>query len=228
MFIKKSSLGRVAALASLVLFVSLGLTSCQPASPTAPVSEPPKTESPAETPEVTPPAGPQLPEGVSLLSENDPICGLWTGTWGVLLYASPDFVWATASSGKKLAASEKGDVTIPLMNWETYEMENNHFAKSSTPTYVVYKTEDKKSGVILFNAEESPYGTPEVGKWYGVKFQIDAEDANKALVEGAAGNDYKKIETLEAAAEVFGFENTDCFDSTYWNESGSGASKVTE
>ncbi len=206
MFNKRFSFGRVAALASLVLFLSLGFASCQR--------------------EAEYPGYVQVGDVKAYdLKADDPISGEWKGAYGLLLYSSPDFVWATASSGKKLEASEENCVTLKLMNWATYEEEDNYFAKSTSPAYVVYKTDDKKSGVLLFKAEESPYSSPVVGNWYGVKFQIDAEDSSKALIEGAYGTDYNNISTLSDAVTKFAFDNTECFSDYSWNESASGATK---
>ncbi len=209
MFNKHFSLGRAALLAALVLFLSVGFTSCQPQTETKYVDK-------------------IVYKYVLPLEETDPICGEWQGAFGLAFYCSPDFVWATASSGKQLAAEETGCVTLGVMNWSTFEEEDTYYAKSSTKTYVVYKSDDKKSGVVLFKAEESPWGTPAVGNWYGVKFQIDETDSSEALIEGAAGTAYNNIATLAEAVETFAFDNKDCFSPDYWNESGSGASKVTE
>lgn len=207
MFNKKHfSFGRVAALASLVLLVSFGFISCQP-----------KAEYPGYV---------QVGNVKAYdLKADDPICGEWNGAYGLLLYSTPDFVWATAASGKKLEASADGCITLKLMNYSTSKEEDNYFAKSTSPAYAVYKTDDKKSGVLLFVAEESPYGTPAVGKWYGVKFQIDAADSKKALIEGAFGADYNNISTLAEAVEKFAFDNTECFSEASWTEAYSGATK---
>lgn len=209
MFNKHFSLGRAALLAALVLFLSVGFTSCQRE---------------AEYPGYVKVGDVKAYD----LKADDPICGEWQGAFGLAFYCSPDFVWATASSGKQLAAEETGCVTLGVMNWSTFEEEDTYYAKSSTKTYVVYNSDDKKSGVVLFKTEESPWGTPAVGNWYGVKFQIDETDSSEALIEGAAGTAYNNIATLAEAVETFAFDNKDCFSPDYWNESGSGASKVTE
>ena len=99
---------------------------------------------------------------------------------------------------------------------------------------------DKHSGVILFQAKYSPYGIPSVGCWYGVKFQFLTKDGEiptsenkdsvfsdtKIYIEGAAGDAYKNITTLDEAVEKFAFNNADCFNTTYWTSSSSGADKT--
>ena len=99
---------------------------------------------------------------------------------------------------------------------------------------------DKHSGVILFQAKYSPYGIPSVGCWYGVKFQFLTKDGEiptslnkdsvfsdtKIYIEGAAGDAYKNITTLDEAVEKFAFNNADCFYTTYWPSSSSGADKT--
>lgn len=214
MFNKHFSFGRAVVLSALVLLVSFGFISCQPQTETKYVDK-------------------IVYKYVLPLEETDPICGEWQGAFGLAFYCSPDFVWATASSGKKLDAAEEGCITLSLMNWTTFEDEDNYFAKSTSKAYAVYNSKDgeinKNEGVLLFKAEESPYGTPVAGNWYGVKFQIDETDSSKALIEGGFGPDaYNNVETLEKAIEMFAFDNEAYFASASWNEAASGATRVTE
>ncbi len=204
MFNKHFSFGRAALLAALVLFVSFGFTSCQP-----------KAEYPGYV---------QFGDVKAYdLKADDPICGEWQGAYGLSLYSNPDFVWATCSSGESLEDAEGADYTV------TGYFGPEYYKKGTSSIYAVYNVKDgavnKNEGVLLFVAQTSPYFTPTAGKWYGVKFQINTADSKKALIEGAAGDAYKNISTLSEAVKKFAYDNTDCFNSDYWNESDSGATK---
>ena len=168
----------------------------------------------------------------------------------------PSIAYASASSCAALNSidglTENSDY---IKNPNTYDSEVKYLnLKDSNKVYVVYNLLsgadssdgisdselDKHSGVILFQAKYSPHGTPSVGCWYGVKFQFLTKDGEiptsvnkdsvfsdtKIYIEGAAGDAYKNITTLDEAVEKFAFNNADCFNTTYWTSSSSGADKT--
>lgn len=168
----------------------------------------------------------------------------------------PSIVYATASSCAALDSIDGlTENTDYIKNPNTYDSKVKYFnLKDSNKVYVVYNLLsgadssdgisdselDKHSGVILFQAKYSPYGIPSVGCWYGVKFQFLTKDGEiptsvnkdyvfsdtKIYIEGAAGDAYKNITTLDEAVEKFAFNNADCFNTTYWTSSSSGADKT--
>ena len=168
----------------------------------------------------------------------------------------PSIVYATASSCAALDSIDGlTENTDYIKNPNNYDSEVKYFnLKDSNKVYVVYNLLsgadssdgisdselDKHSGVILFQAKYSPYGIPSVGCWYGVKFQFLTKDGEiptsvnkdyvfsdtKIYIEGAAGDAYKNITTLDEAVEKFAFNNADCFNTTYWTSSSSGADKT--
>lgn len=168
----------------------------------------------------------------------------------------PSIAYATASSCAALNSigglTENSDY---IKNPNTYDSKVKYLnLKDSNKVYVVYNLLsgadssdgisdselDKHSGVILFQAKYSPYGIPSVGCWYGVKFQFLTKNGEiptsvnkdsvfsdtKIYIEGAAGDTYKNITTLDEAVEKFAFNNADCFNTTYWTSSSSGADKT--
>lgn len=168
----------------------------------------------------------------------------------------PSIAYASASSCAALNSidglTENSDY---IKNPNTYDSEVKYLnLKDSNKVYVVYNLLsgadssdgisdselDKHSGVILFQAKYSPCGTPSVGCWYGVKFQFLTKNGEiptsvnkdsvfsdtKIYIEGAAGDAYKNITTLDEAVEKFAFNNADCFNTTYWTSSSSGADKT--
>lgn len=168
----------------------------------------------------------------------------------------PSIAYASASSCAALNSidglTENSDY---IKNPNTYDSKVKYLnLKDSNKVYVVYNLLsgadssdgisdselDKHSGVILFQAKYSPCGIPSVGCWYGVKFQFLTKDGEiptsvnkdsvfsdtKIYIEGAAGDAYKNITTLDEAVEKFAFNNADCFNTTYWTSSSSGADKT--
>lgn len=196
------------------------------------------------------------------LSADAPVSGVYSTTaysnWGaeIAFILRPSIAYATASSCAALNSidglTENSDY---IKNPNTYDSEVKYLnLKDSNKVYVVYNLLsgadssdgisdselDKHSGVILFQAKYSPYGTPTVGCWYGVKFQFLTKNGEiptsvnkdsvfsdtKIYIEGAAGDAYKNITTLDEAVEKFAFNNADCFNTTNWNSSSSGADKT--
>lgn len=196
------------------------------------------------------------------LSADDPVSGVYSTTaysnWGaeIAFILRPSIAYATASSCAALNSidglTENSDY---IKNPNTYDSEVKYLnLKDSNKVYVVYNLLsgadssdgisdselDKHSGVILFQAKYSPYGTPTVGCWCGVKFQFLTKNGEiptsvnkdsvfsdtKIYIEGAAGDAYKNITTLDEAVEKFAFNNADCFNTTYWTSSSSGADKT--
>ena len=191
------------------------------------------------------------------LSTGDPVSGVYSTTaysnYGaeIAFILRPSIVYATASSCAALDSIDGlTENTDYIKNPNTYDSKVKYLnLKDSKKVYVVYNyisdgisynKLDKHSGVILFQAKYSPYGTPVVGCWYGVKFQFLTKDGEipasvnkdsvfsdtKIYIEGAAGDAYKNITTLDEAVEKFAFNNADCFNTTYWTSSSSGADKT--
>ena len=196
------------------------------------------------------------------LSADDPVSGVYSTTaysnYGaeIAFILRPSIAYATASSCAALNSidglTENSDY---IKNPNTYDSEVKYLnLKDSNKVNVVYNLLsgadssdgisdselDKHSGVILFQAKYSPYGTPSVGCWYGVKFQFLTKDGeiptslNKDSVFSdtqlylavAAGDAYQNIRPLDEAVEKFAFNNADCFNTTYWTSSSSGADKT--
>lgn len=198
------------------------------------------------------------------LSADDPVSGVYSTTaysdYGaeIAFILRPSIVYATASSCSSLDSvdglTENSDY---ITNPNTYDKDKKYLSlKDSNKVYVVYNLLsdadssdgisdselDKHSGVILFQAKYSPYESPTVGCWYGVKFQFLTKDGEiptsvnkdsvfsdtKIYIEAAyeATGAYNNITSLDDAVEKFGFNNTDCFSTSNWTASSSGADKT--
>ncbi len=194
------------------------------------------------------------------ISQNDPIYGSFYGQAGSMVFTNT-FSYATASNctyADKYCEDEDKDEEgypsyydsqyskIDVLNWETHNTETYFFQKDANPTYVVYNTYsdgtgvDKHSGVIIFKAKYSPWGSPTVNCYYGVKFQflISGDEipatrtpsttyTNKVLLEaGYNGADsYNSITNLNTAVEMFAFNNTAYYSADSWTWAASGATK---
>ena len=196
------------------------------------------------------------------LSADDPVSGVYSGNAGQFIFR-PSLAYAIASSCAPLNSIEgklkgKDYEVVTIDNYDNYpdiKKEDIYFnLKDSSEVYVVYNLLsdadpsdgisddelDKHSGVILFQAKYSPYGSPVLGCWYGVKFQFLTEDgkiptstnenhifsSTKIYIEGAVGDAYNNIAALDEAVEKFAFNNSDCFNEVSWTESSSGADKT--
>lgn len=140
--------------------------------------------------------GINLPAGVSLLSDSDPIANTFKGNFGDAKFAS-DFAWATSCSCTKVdpnsivgfdesAYHKMNALDMSSENWEEWDYADFYYKKDSEPVYVVYNTFtdadltdgiqkeeiDKHSGVVIFRAKHSEYGFPVQNCYYGVKFQF--------------------------------------------------------
>ncbi len=245
MFFKKSSLGRAALLAVLVVFLSVFVTSCQPAT--------------------------SYPGYIQIgniraynLTAKDPICGSFTGNMGDAFFTT-DIAFSAVASATNLPSvdgkSEGTYLAFSVFDWNKYDYVDTYFEKDSYPVYVVYNkfddsdSLDKHSGVIIYRTKYSPSGYPRVGSYYGIKFQFLVDDdkvpeirtastqyTDKLLIEGAYNNDdvilsgwtvtgyknengYNTVSTLEEAVTKFAFNNTEVFGSSAWTWSSSGAQK---
>lgn len=179
-----------------------------------------------------------LPAGVSRLEADDPICGTFSGNFGKSIYSQKLSVH-TAASATKIDQKESGCSTFSQFDWD-----KSDFKDDANPTYVVYNKYsdgtgiDKHSGVIIFQAKYSPWGSPAVGCYYGVKFQFlesgkkipETRSASTVYtddiyIEGGYNAAYNNVSTLEDAVKKFGFDNTAYFNPSFWNWEKSGASK---
>lgn len=196
------------------------------------------------------------------LSADDPVSGVYSGSAGQFIFR-PSLVYAAAASCTTLDSVEgmvKGKdyevITIDDYSSDPDVKKKDIYLnlRDSSEVYVVYNLLsdadssdgisddelDKHSGVILFQAEYSPWNSPVVGCWYGVKFQFLTEDgkiptstnknsifsSTKIYIEGAFGSAYNNIAALDEAVEKFAFNNSDCFNEKFWTASSSGADKT--
>ncbi|MCQ2585150.1 MAG: hypothetical protein MJ185_06120 [Treponema sp.] len=186
MFIKKSSLGRAVLFTALVSFLSFGFISCQPETEIKYVDK--EVEKLVEK-EVEKLVEKNIeyvvPGAIYNLTENDPICGDFTGNMGDMFFHT-DVAFATACSATNIAdvtgKDENSYFTFSVLDWNTFDYVDTYFEKDSNPVYVIYnKFDDSEeadihSGVIIFKAKYSPNGSPKTGCYYGVKFQfLEAE-----------------------------------------------------
>lgn len=257
MFIKKSSLGRAVFLAALVSFLSLGFISCQPETEIQYVEK--EVEKLVEK-EVEKLVDKEVyvPVFVYYLTENDPICGEFTASWGGLaLKAEPDFAYAMCASGTRVQEAGENVATVTGYTGPEYY-------KRDSAIYVVYNKFDDSdaadihSGVIIFKANTSDYGFPKAGCYYGVKFQFLTEGkkvpekrtkatvyTNDLLIEGGSNSNdvltydgyaassyseggYNTVTDLATAVEMFAFDNTAYFSNDSWNLESSGATRKVE
>lgn len=169
----------------------------------------------------------------------------------------PNFAYATASSAETLEDIKdktEGEDYFPVFNFNTNSYDNLNM-KGTEKVYAVYNlltgavtTDgisddeiDYYSGVIIFQAKYSPYGTPKVNCFYGVKFQFLTEDGkipetttkdtkygNKIYIEGGDSSDtaYNNVKTLEEAIVKFSFNDTKYFLESNWTQSASGAEQT--
>lgn len=170
----------------------------------------------------------------------------------------PNFAYATASSAEILESIEgkiEGEDYFPVLNFNTNSYDNLNM-KGTEKVYAVYNlltgavtTDgisddeiDYYSGVIIFQAKYSPYGTPTVNCFYGVKFQFlteggkipetttkDTKYGNKIYIEGGYSSDtaYNNVKTLEEAIVKFSFNNENYFSKSNWTQSISGAEQTS-
>ena len=245
MFIKKSSLGRASLLAALVSFLSLGFISCQP-----------ETEIQYVEKEVEKLVEKNIefvvPGAIYNLTKDDPVCGAFSGNVGDV-YFYPEVAYSTASSATNIAdvtgKNENSYFSFKVFDWVEKDYVDIYFEKDSNPVYVVYNKFDDSdaadihSGVLIFKAKYSPYGSPSVGCYYGVKFQFLEADkklpeartkatvyTNDLLIECGYSLDaaYNNVSDLATAVEMFAFDNTAYFSNDSWNLESSGATRAHE
>ena len=245
MFIKKSSLGRAVFLAALVSFLSLGFISCQP-----------ETEIQYVEKEVEKLVEKNIefvvPGAIYNLTKDDPVCGAFSGNVGDV-YFYPEVAYSTASSATNIAdvtgKNENSYFSFKVFDWVEKDYVDIYFEKDSNPVYVVYNKFDDSdaadihSGVLIFKAKYSPYGSPSVGCYYGVKFQFLEADkklpeartkatvyTNDLLIECGYSLDaaYNNVSDLATAVEMFAFDNTAYFSNDSWNLESSGATRAHE
>lgn len=176
---------------------------------------------------------------VTTLQPEHPIHGKYE-SFGSFKYFTNQFVYDTNSGNDRLSSIEGLEpteyVTISLMNWDSYELEDVYFSlKDPAQVTVVYNLgsdgePDYYSGVLIYQPKYSPYDYPELGSYYGVKFQFlmdeSGEPTERLLIEGGLGTQSWNTDSLQKAIDTYTFNNYDYFDSAYWNVSGSLAIKV--
>lgn len=196
------------------------------------------------------------------LSADDPVSGVYSTKAAQGEYGSetayifrPSIAYATACSCAKMDAPA-GTENTDYLKISAYGADTYFNLKDANKVYVVYNLFsdadkedgispdelDKHSGVIIFQAKHSPYGTPQEGCFYGVKFQFLTQDGEpptsankdsvfsttKVYIEGGYNADtaYNTVSTLEEAVEKFGFGNGGYFAASSWTSSASGADKT--
>ena len=198
---------------------------------------------------------------LQVLSNSDPIAGTFS-TSAYSAYGSDtafifqeNIAYATSCSCSTLESTEgktEGkdfqkipsygtDLIFDLSSSEKIYVNYNVFSDADLTDGIQENEIDKHSGVILFKAKYSPYGSPAKDCYYGVKFQFTTVDGNipekiisstkysnnKAFIEGGynALPEYNNAKTLEQAKKLFAFENSAYFSEESWTEAISGADK---
>lgn len=186
------------------------------------------------------------------LTSDAPVVGKYStkdfSQWGMddAFIFRPNFAYATASSAEILESIEgktKGEDYFQVFNFYTNYYDNLNM-NGTEKVYAVYnllsdkETIDYYSGVIIFQAKYSPYETPTVNCFYGVKFQFLTEDGKipetttkdtkygkKIYIEGGSSSDaaYNNVATLEKAITKFSFNDANYFSESNWTQSSSGA-----
>ena len=199
---------------------------------------------------------------LQVLSNSDPIAGTFS-TSAYSAYGSDtafifqeNIAYATSCSCSNLESTEgktEGkdfqkinsygtDLFFDLSSSEKIYVNYNVFSDANVSDGIQENEIDKHSGVILFKAKYSPYGSPVQDCYYGVKFQFTTEDGkipekivsstkysnNKAFIEGGynALPEYNNITKKEQAKEMFAFDNYGYFSKGSWTEADSGADKI--
>ncbi len=199
---------------------------------------------------------------LQVLSNSDPIAGTFS-TLAYSVYGSDtafifqeNIAYATSCSCSNLESTEgktEGkdfqkinsygtDLFFDLSSSEKIYVNYNVFSDANVSDGIQENEIDKHSGVILFKAKYSPYGSPVQDCYYGVKFQFTTEDGkipekivsstkysnNKAFIEGGynALPEYNNITKKEQAKEMFAFDNYGYFSKGSWTEADSGADKI--
>ena len=195
---------------------------------------------------------------LQVLSNSDPIAGTFsTSAYGsdTAFIFQENIAYATSCSCSTLTSTEgktEGkdfqkinsygtDLFFDLSSSEKIYVNYNVFSDANVSDGIQENEIDKHSGVILFKAKYSPYGSPVQDCYYGVKFQFTTEDgkipekivsstkysSNKAYIEGGynALHEYNNAKTLEQAKKLFAFENSAYFSEESWTEATSGADK---
>ena len=194
---------------------------------------------------------------LQVLSNSDPIAGTFSafGSDTAFIFKE-NIAYATSGSCSTLESTEgktEGknfqkipsygtDLIFDLSSSEKIYVNYNIFSDADLKDGIQENEIDKHSGVILFKAKYSPYGSPVQDCYYGVKFQFTTEDGkipekivsstkysnNKAFIEGGynALPEYNNITKKEQAKEMFAFDNYGYFSKGSWTEADSGADKI--
>lgn len=197
---------------------------------------------------------------VELSADDHPVSGVYStkaysdyGTETAFIFR-PSIAYATACSCAVLESADGKTEGSDYVKISGYGKDTYFNLQDSEKVYVVYNllsdadvsdgiSEDEldnHSGVIIFKAKHSPYGTPKAGCFYGVKFQFLTENGQlpskankdfifsktKVYIESGYNPNYNNVSSLEEAVEKFGFNNSDYFSASNWTSSASGADKT--
>ncbi|WP_407400282.1 hypothetical protein [Treponema sp.] len=163
---------------------------------------------------------------INVLEANDPICGTWIGNAGYFVIEKNCFYNAMVSNCDAMSKPSENPICPEGYKEYGYEPWNTYHYLSKTnysKIYVVYNDKDKKSGVLIFKALLSQYGSPTKNCYYGVKFEL--KSGSSALFEGGYNNALNDVSDLADAIEKFGFNNNDYFAPASWTEARSGVTK---
>ena len=154
------------------------------------------------------------------IQATDGVCGSWAGS-GMTFDIAENFYGSDTVSNCQKVDSENFH-TITYTNARTNEKIILD-KKNSNKVYVVFNDITMKSGVLLFQAKFSAYGSPAEGCFYGIKFEL--KDGNKAWFEAGYNSSLNNISDLNEACEKLAFGNNDYYNPSYWTETNSGVTK---
>lgn len=153
------------------------------------------------------------------LQASDAVCGSWAGS-GLSFDIAEKFYGNDSVSNCEKVDSEN-DTTKTYTDY--YGNKVILDKSKANEVYVVYNDINMKSGVLLFKARYSAWGSPAVGCFYGVKFEL--KEGNKALFEGGYNSNLNNISDLNEACEKLAFGNNDYYSPSSWTEKYSGVEK---
>ena len=153
------------------------------------------------------------------IQATDGVCGSWAGS-GMTYDISENFYGNDSVSNCEKVESENENTK----SYTDYYGNKVILDKTkANPVYVVFNDINMNSGVLLFQAKFSASGNPDVGCFYGIKFEL--KDGNKAWFEAGYNSSLNNISDLNEACEKLAFGNNDYYNPSYWTETNSGVTK---